>query len=68
MSPAGAAYDTPTGKTPQWEAFPFGVKGSQLEVSLRAVFEQKKADWNGKIAPWSGRVVSPEYKVTLLNA
>ena len=60
-------YDTLTGKTPQWEAFPFGAKGSQLEVTLRAALEQKKADGNGKIALWSGRVVSPEYKVTLLN-
>ena len=61
-------YDTPTGKTSQWEPFPFGAKDSRLEVSLRAVFEQKKADWNGKVAPWAGRVVSPDYKVTLLNA
>jgi hypothetical protein len=37
-------------------------------VSLRAVFEQKKADRNGKIAFWSWRVVSLEYKGTLLNA
>lgn len=61
-------YDTPVGKAPQWEPFPFGVKNSQLEVTLRAVFEQKKTDGNGKLAPWSGRVASPEYKVTLYNA
>ena len=61
-------YDALTGMTPQWEPFPFGAKDSQLEVTLRAVFEQRKADWNGKLTPWSGRVVSPEYKVTLLNA
>jgi hypothetical protein len=61
-------YDPPAGKAPQWEPFPFGAKDSQMEVTLRAVFEQKKAVWNGKLAPWSGRVVSPEYKVTLYNA
>lgn len=61
-------YDTPAGKAPQWEAFPFGAKDSQIEATLRAVFEQKKADWNGKLTPWAGRVASPDYKVTLLNA
>lgn len=61
-------YDTPAGETPQWEALPFGPKDSRLEVTLRAVFEQKKADWGGKLTPWSGRIASPDYKVTLFSA
>ena len=39
-----------------------------MEVTLRAVFEQPRADWNGKLTPWAGRIVSPEYKVVLQNA
>jgi hypothetical protein len=61
-------YDPPPGKEREWEPFPFGPKGSRVEVTLRAAFEQPKADWNGKLTPWAGRVVSPEYKVVLLNA
>jgi hypothetical protein len=61
-------YDTVPGKTSEWEAFPFGPKESRVEVTLRAVFEQKKVDWKGKAALWTGRVVSPDYKVVLMNA
>jgi hypothetical protein len=61
-------YDAPPNKTAEWGAFPFGAKESKLEVTLRAVFEQKKVDWRGKVTPWAGRVASPEYKVVLWNA
>jgi hypothetical protein len=61
-------YDTLPEKPPQWEAFPFGPKESRMEVTLRAVFEQRKVDWKGKVTPWDGRVVSPEYKIVLMNA
>lgn len=36
--------------------------------AVRAAFEQPKADWNGKVNPWAGRVVSPDYKVVILSA
>jgi len=61
-------YDGRPGKDRDWEPFPFGPKDSQVEVTLRAVFEQPKADWNGKLAPWAGRAMSPEVKVVLQNA
>ncbi|VTR95087.1 Uncharacterized protein OS=Pedosphaera parvula (strain Ellin514) GN=Cflav_PD0053 PE=4 SV=1 [Gemmata massiliana] len=53
-------YDTLTGKRPQWEAFPFGAKDSRLDVTLRAVFEQKKSDGDAKLTPWAGRVASSD--------
>ncbi|QEL16455.1 hypothetical protein [Limnoglobus roseus] len=62
------AYDPPAGAPREWEGWPFGAKDSRVEVTLRAVFEQAKAGAGGKVMPWAGRVVSPEYKVTLLNA
>ena len=61
-------YDSLAGKEREREPFPFGPKNSRVEVTLRAVFEQPRADWNGKLTPWAGRIVSPEYKVVLQNA
>jgi hypothetical protein len=58
-------YDPRPGATPEWEGFPFG--GADREVTLRAVFEQPKADWAGKLTPWAGRVESPTYTVRLQN-
>jgi len=58
-------YDPPAGKDPEWEAIPFA--GKDREVTVRAVFEQPKADWGGKLAPWAGRVESPGYTVRLVN-
>lgn len=58
-------YDPPAGKATEWEGFP--SSGKDREVTLRAVFEQPKADWAGKLSPWAGRVVSPAYKVKLQN-
>jgi hypothetical protein len=58
-------YDPRSGATPEWEGFPFA--GKDRDVTLRAVFEQPKADWGGKLAPWAGRVVSPAYTVRLQN-
>jgi hypothetical protein len=58
-------YDPVPGGAPEWEGFPFG--GADREVTLRAVFEQPKADWAGKLSPWAGRVVSPAYTVRLQN-
>jgi hypothetical protein len=58
-------YDSVPGRTPEWEGFPFG--GANREVTLRAVFEQPKADRAGKLTPWVGRVVSPAYTVRLQN-
>ena len=58
-------YDAPPGKAAQWEGFPFGAKNTRRDVTLRAVFEQPKADGNGKLQLWAGRVQSAAYKVVL---
>ncbi len=58
-------YDPPAGKDPEWDGFPFA--GKDRDVTLRAVFEQPKADQAGKLTPWAGRVVSPEYAVRLVT-
>jgi hypothetical protein len=58
-------YDPVPDRKPEWEGFPFG--GADREMTLRAVFEQPKADWAGKLTPWAGRVVSPAYTVRLQN-
>lgn len=61
-------YDPPAGTPGQWGTFPFGRKDAKVEVTLRAVFEQAKVDGAGTVTPWAGRVMSPDYTVTLLNA
>jgi hypothetical protein len=60
-------YDAPAGKAADWEPFPFGPRGSRREVTLRAVFEQPRADRAVKLAVWAGRVASPAYRVVLWN-
>ena len=58
-------YASESGKESEWEKFPFSMKEPGKEVTLRAVFEQKAADWSEKLKPWAGKAVSAPVKVVL---
>jgi hypothetical protein len=47
-------YRSAPGKPAEWGTFPFGAKESKVEVTLRAVFEQRTEDRKGKLTPWAG--------------
>jgi hypothetical protein len=61
-------HDPPSNKASEWERFPFGPKNTRNEVTLRAVFEQKKPNSGEKLSIWAGRIVSESRKVILWNA